>query len=70
MEQFALFARPAMSRLCAACARTWAAPWVPHRAKMMGLQNSNRIPRRFKGYIAPAGSQAKPLDGFYAGMQP
>ncbi|CAO2648014.1 Nn.00g089360.m01.CDS01 [Neocucurbitaria sp. VM-36] len=32
----------------------------------MGLQNSNRIQRRCKGYIAPAGEQARPITGFYA----
>ncbi|KAJ4350272.1 uncharacterized protein N0V89_008893 [Didymosphaeria variabile] len=26
----------------------------------------NRIQRRFKGYIAPAGEQARPIEGFYA----
>jgi hypothetical protein len=33
----------------------------------MGLQNSDRIQRRFKGYIAPEGEQARPITGFYAG---
>ncbi|KAF1842093.1 uncharacterized protein K460DRAFT_409520 [Cucurbitaria berberidis CBS 394.84] len=32
----------------------------------MGLQNSNRIQRRHKSYIAPAGEQARPITGFYA----
>ncbi|USP73921.1 hypothetical protein yc1106_01195 [Curvularia clavata] len=34
----------------------------------MGLQNSNRIQRRFKGYIAPEGEQARPITGFYEDM--
>lgn len=33
----------------------------------MGLQNSDRIQRRYKGYIAPPGEQARPIGGFYAG---
>jgi hypothetical protein len=33
----------------------------------MGLQNSDRIQRRSKGYIAPEGEQARPITGFYAG---
>jgi hypothetical protein len=36
----------------------------------MGLQNGDRIQRRHKGYIAPPGEQARPITGFYAGMQP
>jgi hypothetical protein len=39
-------------------------------ATRMGLQNSDRIQRRYKGYIAPPGEQARPITGFYAGMQP
>ncbi|KAF2133373.1 hypothetical protein P153DRAFT_282060 [Dothidotthia symphoricarpi CBS 119687] len=35
----------------------------------MGLQNSNRIQRRHKGYIAPDGGQAHPIAGFYAEMR-
>ncbi|KAH9871977.1 hypothetical protein J1614_006236 [Plenodomus biglobosus] len=33
-----------------------------------GLQNSDRVQRRHKGYIAPAGEQARPITGFYAEM--
>jgi hypothetical protein len=33
-----------------------------------GLQNSDRMQRRYKGYIAPAGEQARPITGFYAGV--
>lgn len=35
-------------------------------SKRTGLQNSDRIQRRWKGYIAPPGGQAHPIGGFYA----
>jgi hypothetical protein len=35
----------------------------------MGLQNSDRIQRRYKYYIAPEGEQARPITGYYAGKQ-
>ncbi|KAF2852901.1 hypothetical protein T440DRAFT_506278 [Plenodomus tracheiphilus IPT5] len=38
------------------------------RAQKVGLQNSDRIQRRYKGYIAPEGEQARPITGFYAEM--
>ncbi|KAF2271810.1 uncharacterized protein EI97DRAFT_427549 [Westerdykella ornata] len=34
--------------------------------KTIGLQNSNRIQRRFRSHIAKEGDQARPLEGFYA----
>jgi hypothetical protein len=37
-------------------------------SRRLGLQNSDRIARRSKSYIAAAGEQAKPLQGFYEGM--
>ncbi len=46
--------------VCAWCAKSG------NRARI-GLQNSNRIQRRFKYYIAPAGEQARPITGYYAG---
>ncbi|ORY02738.1 oxidoreductase-like protein [Clohesyomyces aquaticus] len=35
-------------------------------SRSLGLQNSDRIQRRFKGHIASAGDQANPIQGFYA----
>ncbi|KAF2500460.1 hypothetical protein BU16DRAFT_451942 [Lophium mytilinum] len=37
-------------------------------SRSIGLQNSNRIPRRYKGHIANPGSQANPIQGFYADL--
>jgi hypothetical protein len=37
-------------------------------SRRVGLQNSDRMQRRYKGYIAPPGEQARPITGFYAGM--
>jgi hypothetical protein len=54
-------------RLCASCTRAWRRPRASIEAGRIGLQNSDRIQRRFKGYIAPEGEQARPITGFYAG---
>jgi hypothetical protein len=41
-----------------------------HIFRRLGLQNSDRMQRRYKGYIAPPGEQARPIGGFYAGSTP
>ncbi|KAF2645120.1 hypothetical protein P280DRAFT_444537 [Massarina eburnea CBS 473.64] len=66
MTQLAHTARLLISRhgICAPCSRDGS---VLH-AQKKGLQNSDRIQRRFKGYIAPPGGQAHPIGGFYAQM--
>lgn len=46
--------------VCTSCAKPWS-------KATPGLQNSDRIQRRSKYYIAPAGEQARPITGFYAG---
>lgn len=48
--------------ICASCTK----PWIRAR---VGLQNSNRIQRRYKYYIAPEGEQATPITGYYAGKR-
>ncbi|KAG9206891.1 hypothetical protein G6514_000181 [Epicoccum nigrum] len=48
-----------MRRICASCAKSWS-------RERVGLQNSNRIQRRYKYYIAPEGEQARPITGYYA----
>jgi hypothetical protein len=48
--------------ICASCTKSW----IRARA---GLQNSDRIQRRYKYYIAPEGGQARPITGYYAGKQ-
>ncbi|KAF2872103.1 oxidoreductase-like protein [Massariosphaeria phaeospora] len=68
MEPLIHSTRPLAFRrgLCASCSRLWGehvALLAP--LQRTGLQNSDRIQRRFKGYIAPAGGQARPLEGFY-----
>lgn len=47
--------------ICASCAK----PWTGSR---FGLQNSDRLQRRYKYYIAPEGEQARPITGYYAEM--
>lgn len=37
-------------------------------SERLGLQSSDRIWSRSKSYIAEAGEQAKPIEGFYAGI--
>ncbi|KAF1968812.1 hypothetical protein BU23DRAFT_540538 [Bimuria novae-zelandiae CBS 107.79] len=68
MEQLARCARPLALRrdLCISCHRTWLRRSELPATQKAGLQNSDRIQRRFKGYIAPAGEQARPIEGFYA----
>ena len=60
-------AKAGRQRLCASCLKSWRRSRASTKAGRMGLQNSNRIQRRFKGYIAPEGEQARPITGFYAG---
>ncbi|KAF1947695.1 hypothetical protein EJ02DRAFT_449175 [Clathrospora elynae] len=55
-------------RLCASCLRSWRRTHSRIPSRSIGLQNSSRIQRRFKGYIAPEGEQARPITGFYADM--
>ena len=55
--------------LCSEARRALSSSYRPTTSQRPGLQNSNRIERRYKGYIAPEGGQAHPIDGFYAGMQ-
>lgn len=59
--------RAARQRHCTSCLRSWQKRAGPARAARGGLQNSDRIQRRFKGYIAPEGEQARPITGYYAG---
>ena len=53
--------------VCTLCHGTPQRTAIPAIARRTGLQSSNRIRRRFKGYIAPEGEQARPIAGFYAG---
>ncbi|KAF2016185.1 hypothetical protein BU24DRAFT_196287 [Aaosphaeria arxii CBS 175.79] len=55
-------------QLCASCYKQWSQSLAPTRTQRMGLQGSNRIQRRYKGYIAAPGEQARPITGFYAGL--
>ncbi|KAH7138786.1 oxidoreductase-like protein [Dendryphion nanum] len=66
METLVHSAHPLALRrsLCNSCFRAWRNGGSPLRNA--GLQNSDRLQRRYKGYIARAGDQAKPIDGFYA----
>lgn len=54
-------------RVCALCHGTLKRTASTVVSRSAGLQNSNRTKRRFKGYIAPEGGQARPITGFYAG---
>ncbi|KAF2687364.1 hypothetical protein K458DRAFT_296744 [Lentithecium fluviatile CBS 122367] len=67
MEQLAHSARPLAVRqsLCASCLRTRGISLRRIPRQRIGLQNSDRIQRRSRGYIARPGEQARPLDGFY-----
>lgn len=56
--------------LCALCFRALGRTFNLPASRAVGLQNSNRLQRRHKGYIAPAGGQARPITGFYAGSPP
>lgn len=68
MEHIAYSGSLAMrQRLCASCLRSWRRSRASTEAGRIGLQNSDRTQRRFKGYIAPEGEQARPITGFYAG---
>ncbi|OCK76640.1 hypothetical protein K432DRAFT_305931 [Lepidopterella palustris CBS 459.81] len=53
------------SQLCASCLR-FLSNARPRISRSIGLQNSNRMQFRFRGHIAAAGDQAKPIAGFYA----
>ncbi|KAF2473377.1 uncharacterized protein BDR25DRAFT_302304 [Lindgomyces ingoldianus] len=52
--------------LCSSCLQALNKHPVPAASGRIGLQNSDRIQRRFQGHIAAAGDQAKPIEGFYA----
>ncbi|KAF2445084.1 hypothetical protein P171DRAFT_521138 [Karstenula rhodostoma CBS 690.94] len=52
--------------LCASCRPTSPGNSLLLGSERAGLQNSDRIQRRFKGYIAPPGQQARPIEGYYA----
>lgn len=69
MEQLGRSARPlALYRnLCASCRPTSHKNSLRLDLERAGLQNSDRIQRRSKGYIAPPGHQARPIEGYYAG---
>jgi len=68
MERIAYSGQLALRQeLCASCLKTWRRSRASTEAGRLGLQNSNRIQRRFKGYVAPEGEQARPITGFYAG---
>ncbi|KAL5458236.1 hypothetical protein PMIN06_003436 [Paraphaeosphaeria minitans] len=68
MEQLGRSARPlALCRkLCASSRPTSLRKALQLGSNSAGLQNSDRIQRRFKGYIAPPGQQAHPIEGYYA----
>ncbi|KAF2191148.1 hypothetical protein K469DRAFT_556827 [Zopfia rhizophila CBS 207.26] len=53
-------------RLCSLCLQSWSKYRIDVVLRSIGLQNSDRIQRRFQGHIAAAGDQAKPIEGFYA----
>jgi hypothetical protein len=55
--------------LCSEARRALSSLYRPTTSQRLGPHNTNRIGRRHKGYIAPEGGQAHPLDGFYAGTQ-
>ncbi|KAE8826892.1 hypothetical protein PTNB73_07886 [Pyrenophora teres f. teres] len=55
-------------RLCASCLKLGRRSHASIGTGRIGLQNSNRLQRRFKGYIAPEGEQARPLTGYYEDM--
>ncbi|KAH8732481.1 oxidoreductase-like protein [Phaeosphaeriaceae sp. PMI808] len=54
--------------LCTSCFRALRRTSITTISKKLGLQNSDRIQHHHKGYIAPAGEQAKPITGYYAEM--
>ncbi|CAI6340018.1 unnamed protein product [Periconia digitata] len=64
MEAFAYSARPLALRRTLRISEVYTNSTGSSQRK--GLQNSDRIQRRFKGYIAPPGGQARPITGFYA----
>lgn len=61
-DVMAALGRPMALRqyICASYTKSWT------RARA-GLQNSDRIQRRYKYYIAPEGEQARLITGYYAG---
>ncbi|KAF2033595.1 hypothetical protein EK21DRAFT_98023 [Setomelanomma holmii] len=54
--------------ICASCFNALHRASNASTTGRMGLQNSNRMQRRYKSYIAPPGEQARPITGFYAEM--
>lgn len=55
--------------LCSSCRRIRNHRLSSDALVRPGLQKSDRKQCRFKSYIAPTGGQARPIEGFYAGMQ-
>ncbi|KAF2199846.1 hypothetical protein GQ43DRAFT_375271 [Delitschia confertaspora ATCC 74209] len=51
---------------CSSCLKSWRRVNPLLLPRSIGLQNNDRIQRRSKGYIANAGEQAIPIQGFYA----
>ncbi|KAF2262772.1 hypothetical protein CC78DRAFT_618220 [Lojkania enalia] len=68
MENLLRSAHPLTSRrsLCPSCLGALKYEFTHAIPRRAGLQNSDRIQRRFQGHIANPGEQAKPLQGFYA----
>ncbi|KAF2111639.1 oxidoreductase-like protein [Lophiotrema nucula] len=54
--------------LCSTCLRTWTRRHLSSQQIRPGLQNNDRIQRRYRSNIAKPGEQAKPLQGFYADL--
>ncbi|KAF1920818.1 oxidoreductase-like protein [Ampelomyces quisqualis] len=51
---------------CTSCFRALRRTSSSSASERLGLHNSHPSQRRYKGYIAPAGGQARPITGFYA----
>jgi len=60
--------RALRSFICASCLESFTRPRPSIASRTTGLQNSDRIRRQYKGYIATPGSQANPIQGFYADL--
>jgi hypothetical protein len=69
MEHLVHSAIPATLRraCCPSCSRALGMSLGSRITHRIGLQNSDRIQWRGKGYIARPGEQARPLQGFYQG---
>ncbi|KAF2006848.1 hypothetical protein P154DRAFT_517319 [Amniculicola lignicola CBS 123094] len=68
METLIRTAQPQALRrgLCSSCLRSLGSTRPCISAQRAGLQNSDRIQRRHKGWIAAPGHQANPIQGFYS----